>query len=618
MARRSIGLFVLAAAACIANAALGWFEPPHGYYDLKGSPWSDALSYHLDAIDVVHGLGLREAFFPVTLRAVRAPGFILWLASLYTVFGSGVGPAAARGLNVLLYAGVAVISYRLTARAFGERVGLFCGAAVALSRTAMDFTQYLMTEVPSMALVAAALLLVVREREAPTRRGLGAGVAGLALGLATTMRTIAGLEIPLVLGYLLWRRVRDGSARRTALLCLVAAALPLGALAVRNRVTVGTSSIAATAHVWTAWAEFATPNPDADDARYAQAFYPRVHEPEAAIQEELRHGFWSWALDHPLAYARRVYFLALSNFQMPPFGQGADLAAIVVVPLVLLAFAGAWRSRRRPLVLLLALSALGTVLGNAAFGNSSGRFRVPVDFLLTIVLGGGVLAALGIGAGEAAGEPLAAPDARREATPWPRTARLAVAGLACVPLLAFTLMLTFASLIAGQGTELQGSLPAAPVRFVEEQLGDPSLAAAFAAQVEQGGLPSYDAVRDRMAQAGGDGRGIDGTFVLWNGEVTPLAHLAPGESDPRSALLGPRGYGRELASLLAYGEHGALDGEHVWLEIPDGTPWTATGGEVMVIGRIELEPKSAVYERFRVRAIALLPLQVGLRAPPVP
>jgi hypothetical protein len=611
--RRALGVFALAVGAAIVTAAFGWYEAPHGYYDFKGAPWSDALWYHLDAIDLTQGYGLRESFFPLTVHLPRAPGYIVWLSTIYSIFGTHAGPTVVRALNVLTYGGVAVVTYRLGARAFGERVGLLCGAAVALARTGLDFTQYLMTEVPTMGLCALALWLCVREREREQhpdadasgratagRRLFAIGVAGLALGAATTMRTVAGIALPLSALYLVWGRLRGRQARRAALVLCAAALLPISALMARDEMVAGTPTIAATTHVWTAWAEFVPPSPDADDARYAEALYPRADESDAEIQAELSAGFYGYIGRHPLAYARRVYYLLLSNLRMPPFSQALDLVGVVGVLLVLLGLCGATRARRKDVVALLAALTLTTLLGNALFGNSSGRFRIPVDSWLMLLVGGGLLHALGVGRGDEL-----APSTELAGPRLPlRTVRLLWGGAVFVPVAAVALSLVLAALSARHVV-----LPPSPTEAAAQatrEVTDPALAQALATSAAAG-TPTYSMMRRSLINAASDPSALDGTLVVWTGEVTPIAHLDAGEGDDRSPLTGSADYGRTVAMLLADGNQGGRDGQHVWLEIPDGVQGADLAGPVLVVARLALEPRSFVYERFRLRALALLP-----------
>jgi hypothetical protein len=156
---------------------------------LSGDPpillTTDSLTYALPAMHLAHGEG-----FDLSLR--RTPGYPLFLALLWSVFGDGAHPIVyAQHLLGVLTAGATWLLGRV---AFGRLAGLLGGLAVALSGPQILYEHYLMTEALFTLLsVVGILALVVALRRDSTGLFVACGVL---FGLCAATRPV-GQAFPL-------------------------------------------------------------------------------------------------------------------------------------------------------------------------------------------------------------------------------------------------------------------------------------------------------------------------------------------------------------------------------------------------------------------------------------
>lgn len=140
------------------------------------------------------------------------PGYVAFLGAHFEL---GLGAAGARFTQVLLSTALVPMVYWLGRRAaacwsggVGHRVGIVAAAIVAFHPTLIAFSHYLWTETLFLFVLVAALVQVVRARDAGSVRS--AVGAGLLLGLASLVRALALYLTPLI-G--LWLSL-DGRGRR--------------------------------------------------------------------------------------------------------------------------------------------------------------------------------------------------------------------------------------------------------------------------------------------------------------------------------------------------------------------------------------------------------------------
>lgn len=153
-----------------------------------------------------------------------APLYFLFAAASFKLFGPHLLPLQL--VQCLLDAGVAVAVAALGTRVAG-RAGSWAGVGYALYWPAIELTSWTMTENAHTPLFALALLLLVREREAPSaRRRL---LAGFCLGFSALARSVSSAFLGLVAVWRAWPfPFRRGEPRAAALLLAggLAAILP--------------------------------------------------------------------------------------------------------------------------------------------------------------------------------------------------------------------------------------------------------------------------------------------------------------------------------------------------------------------------------------------------------
>jgi len=122
------------------------------------------------------------------------PGTSLIYAALFRVFGADY--SAIIGLNLILSAGLIVLTMRLATRFYGARCALYSGWLLALWPTLVMFTTVLASELPFLVFVTAALDVWTL----PNRRALLRGVvAGALFGCAALVRPVA-MALPVIIG----------------------------------------------------------------------------------------------------------------------------------------------------------------------------------------------------------------------------------------------------------------------------------------------------------------------------------------------------------------------------------------------------------------------------------
>ena len=186
-------------------------------------PMDDTLYYHQHAVDVAAGRGFLNpnngqptAFLP--------PGYSLLLGAAYWLFEPS--QYVAGGLNVLVSAGIIVLTYMLARRFAGRWAGRLAAAAFAFFPALILYTNASLPDLLSTLLVLAALVLAFpKDREALKRGRLIA--LGAIVGIALLTAPRLGLVVPAIaVSWLAWVSWRD-ALRSTALVAGVAVAVVL-------------------------------------------------------------------------------------------------------------------------------------------------------------------------------------------------------------------------------------------------------------------------------------------------------------------------------------------------------------------------------------------------------
>lgn len=142
---------------------------------------------------------------PSSIPPIRTPGYPLFLAGIFTVFGeSGLGVLVAQ--HVLGVITAALIAWAVL-RTHGSSWAIACGLIAATCPALVMWECYALTETLTVMLVVTSLVLTLTSRSSP----LNSILLGIALGLACLTRPTIQLFVPfIVLAWLLrsrhWRR----------------------------------------------------------------------------------------------------------------------------------------------------------------------------------------------------------------------------------------------------------------------------------------------------------------------------------------------------------------------------------------------------------------------------
>ncbi len=208
-------LFVIALGLRVAHV-LAMRESPYFNH-----PIIDAWTYHEAARSILAGHGHPDAVF------WQPPGYSYFLALLYTITGP-IDLLAPRIVQAILGAAAAVLTAWIGARQFGPRVGLAAGFIVALYGTLIYFDGEMLGVSLTIALQLLAVALAVAagsaSRPAPLWFAAGFTAGAASLVTAPTLVFVAAFAV---------------FARRHAHLVLLAAALAIAPVTIRNAVKGG-------------------------------------------------------------------------------------------------------------------------------------------------------------------------------------------------------------------------------------------------------------------------------------------------------------------------------------------------------------------------------------------
>jgi 4-amino-4-deoxy-L-arabinose transferase-like glycosyltransferase len=346
-------------------------------------------------------------------RVFRAPGYPLLLAGLFTLVGDDPSPLWARGLGALVGTLTVGIVYWLAQHLFDTFTAVVAAALVAVYPGAIVTSGLILAEALFCLWMIAQLSLWQaawsrsRPRITPAALGWAIG-AGIAAGIATLTRPSWLLFSPaaIVGGIVI------GPQRKTQLVLGIAILVGLvGTMApwwIRNWHVIG-RSVPTTLQVGASLYDGLRPDADgSSDMRFVSRFEEALRTSDAQLgtaglapfeyrlDQAMRSAAIDWAVQHP-AQVVQLAFVKLSRLwniwpNEPSLRQPIVRLAIAATytPLVLLAFYGVSKLRRRPLTALVLLSpAVYFSLLHMIFVGSL-RYRQPA--ILTLA----VLAAVGI------------------------------------------------------------------------------------------------------------------------------------------------------------------------------------------------------------------------------
>lgn len=395
-ARYRRGLWIVVLIGCLARAGLFayalWNPAPFDF--------PDSHRYVCVARNIAVGRGPVESATTLAgtdpvYPAMLAIGVRLGCASDAAILSFG------RAINCLFGLVVVGLIAAIGERLFSRRVGLWAAAWCAIDPILLFFNALVLTELPYIAMLCAAILLLIRFNESG-RIGL-AVLAGAILGVATLTRS-SGLFLPLLLAVWLiaanWRLPTRRTSVGAAIAMLLAVFVVMAPVIYRNYelfgafVPVRTGSGASLMEALGPWADGA---PGMD-----RIVYPDVAEDANEVERDrvYRAAALAWARSHPretLALAIRKLARTWSiTINAAAFQSGMYALAgwLSVAPIFLLGLVGAWRTRRRIAVLVVLLLPAGYFsLLHMVFVGSV-RYRLPAMPLIFLLAAVGLCAML--------------------------------------------------------------------------------------------------------------------------------------------------------------------------------------------------------------------------------
>ncbi len=199
-------------------------------------PFSDYAEYHGLAVRMIE---LGAYVTPDgTPTAYRPPGYPVYLAALYSIFGQTYW--IPKLLNIVWGTGTVYLIYRLTRSISGEAVARLTTILVAMFPSQIGYTSLLCTEIPATFLLF--LFLVLLEEYFPvnfSRRNIMLSLGmGLILAVCSLMRPNFAL-LPLALFPIAWKRAGFKRAFFVYALIGIGAALLVFPWGIRNAQALG-------------------------------------------------------------------------------------------------------------------------------------------------------------------------------------------------------------------------------------------------------------------------------------------------------------------------------------------------------------------------------------------
>lgn len=332
--------------------------------------------------------------------AAREPGFPLFIAALYAVFG--LHPLAVTLALSVLGALTALLLRGVAARAFGEDAGDATFLVTLFYPYFIFYTGYFYRETLLCFLLAAVFYaLSLLEEKPSTPRGAWAGAL---IGLSATSFSSLLPSCALLALYAAWR-VRE-RASKGAVALLLAAALPSALWSARNLAVFGRFIPGSTIGGFNLYTNLIVPDdarglPRENEIKYADTTWRRIDamsslmEDDGRQQEAYLAAGRDWIARHPREYLVRTVNQVIKLWRPYPYKRDYQHPYWMIVLLSLLSdgwliplgFWGLWRARRAApdvrYFALLVFSATGV------YGLLSAivRYRLPLMVPLLVCAG---------------------------------------------------------------------------------------------------------------------------------------------------------------------------------------------------------------------------------------
>jgi glycosyltransferase involved in cell wall biosynthesis/4-amino-4-deoxy-L-arabinose transferase-like glycosyltransferase len=196
---------------------------------LSDAPTYDGIGYDFIAVNLLQGKGYARDSAGTLPSAFRPPGYPLFLAGVYGLFGHRY--EAVRLMQALIDAVTCILFYFVGKKLFGRRVGFVAALGLSLYPLQIYMVSQFYSETLSFFFQMLVLWLATL---LPERRCVGIPLMmGLLLGATTLTRPTATLWIPLMLLWVFYVNLKAKEVMRVALMVL-GLVLAFGPWTVRN------------------------------------------------------------------------------------------------------------------------------------------------------------------------------------------------------------------------------------------------------------------------------------------------------------------------------------------------------------------------------------------------
>lgn len=333
----------------------------------------------------------RYEWAPNRPTAAREPGFPLFIAALYAVFG--FQPLAVTLAFSALGVLTALLLRAAAAKTFGEDAGDWALLLALFYPYFVFYTGYFYRETLLCFLLSAVFYALVRLEEKP---GLErAAAAGALIGASAVSFSSLLPSCALLALYAAWRQARR--ARRAALLLLLLAALPSALWTARNHAVFGRFIPGSTLGGFNFYTYLIVPDdarglPRENEIKYADPTWLRIDamgslmDDDGSQQAAYMAAAKDWIKAHPGAYAERIVRQVVKLWRPYPYNRDYQhsYGLIVLVSLlsdgwlIPLGFWALWRRRRDgPLTRYHALFVLSATAVYALL-SAIVRYRLPL------------------------------------------------------------------------------------------------------------------------------------------------------------------------------------------------------------------------------------------------
>jgi 4-amino-4-deoxy-L-arabinose transferase-like glycosyltransferase len=313
---------------------------------LRDNPlYGDATGYNILAVNLTRGLGLT--WDGVTPTAVRPPGYPVFLAMIYLIFGENY--AFVRLAQALLGALTCVPVYWVASRFGGKGVALIAALGVAVYPLLIYFTGWQIAETIAIFLYWGALAAFLRAKD--TQKAMWIVLAGLLFGMGSLVRPQMML-LPVALCLVGWLLGSNWGVRWTLCAIVISTCLVIAPWMVRNRLVLGAWVPVATLGGLNLYAANNSTADGGFSSDVPMSILPGMSEPES--DRQYTKMALTWISENPRSFLallpkKLVRFFSPLERTMGGVSEGLFAAVVSLTWYVLLLFAiyGIWVLQRQ-------------------------------------------------------------------------------------------------------------------------------------------------------------------------------------------------------------------------------------------------------------------------------